>query len=427
MKIMKQRLLRVGLIAALATSAVFAVAQAKDSDVMTPEAKADVLARLERTLTSAAFVPGVDFKKWPEQVKQKQKEIDDAKTVTDFTNQMNSIIATYGFSHIVLFPPSYGVARTTQQRAGIGIRIEIEAGGIRVTDIFPESPAAEAGFQAGDLIVESDGKPVKGVADLAGVEGQESVITFERNGEKKTVKVTRRLYKTVLPETVTWRDDVAIVKIPTFDQGYNAENIETIMTQVNEKAGGVILDLRGNGGGRVINLQHLASFFLDKDTQPLGTFIGRAQVMAFEAKHGPSKDLAFIAASTPDTQRVRVTRNKAGIKLKMPVTVLIDGGSGSASEIMAAGLREQLSAKVIGRKSAGAVLASVIVPLQDESKFWVQFPVTDYITIQGMRLEGNGILPDLEAKPRVFGQPDQAVELAITQLKGQRMIDKLAS
>jgi len=358
---------------------------------------------------------------------QTKAKIDDAKTVTDFTNQMNSIIATYGFSHIVLFPPSYGVARTTQQRAGIGIRIEIEAGGIRVTDIFPESPAAEAGFQAGDLIVESDGKPVKGVADLAGVEGQESVITFERNGEKKTVKVTRRLYKTVLPETVTWRDDVAIVKIPTFDQGYNAENIETIMTQVNEKAGGVILDLRGNGGGRVINLQHLASFFLDKDTQPLGTFIGRAQVMAFEAKHGPSKDLAFIAASTPDTQRVRVTRNKAGIKLKMPVTVLIDGGSGSASEIMAAGLREQLSAKVIGRKSAGAVLASVIVPLQDESKFWVQFPVTDYITIQGMRLEGNGILPDLEAKPRVFGQPDQAVELAITQLKGQRMIDKLAS
>jgi len=75
MKIMKQRLLRVGLIAALATSAVFAVAQAKDSDVMTPEAKADVLARLERTLTSAAFVPGVDFKKWPEQVKQKQKSM----------------------------------------------------------------------------------------------------------------------------------------------------------------------------------------------------------------------------------------------------------------------------------------------------------------------------------------------------------------
>lgn len=409
--------MRAGIFATLALSSVFALAQAKDSDVMTPEAKADVLAKLERTLTSAAFVPGVDFAKWPAQVKERQDKLNAAKTVTDFTKEVNDIIANYGFSHIVLFPPSYGVARTTQQRAGIGIRIEIETEGLRVTDIFPESPAAEVGLQAGDLIVEADGKQVRAVADLAGVEGQTSKITFHRGSEKKVVEVTRRLYKTVIPETLTWRDDLAVVKIPTFDQGYSAENIETIMSQVNGKAKGVILDLRGNGGGRVINLQHLASFFLDRETQPLGTFIGRQQVMAFEAKNGPSKDLAWIAASTPDNQRVRVTKNKPEIKLKVPVTVLIDGGSGSASEIMAAAMREQLTAKIYGRKSAGAVLASVIIPLQDESKFWVQFPVTDYITINGKRLEGNGVVPDAESKPRVFGQPDQALEMAVVELK----------
>ncbi|QYK53999.1 MAG: PDZ domain-containing protein [Fimbriimonadaceae bacterium] len=426
MKAMKLRLLRVGVLATLAASTVMAFAQVKDTDVMTPESKADVLAKLERALTSAAFVPGVDFKQWPERVKERKDKIDAAKTVNDFTIEMNSIISNYGFSHIVLFPPSYGVARTTQQRAGIGIRIELEKEGIRVTDIFPESPAAEVGLQAGDLIIESDGKPTRAVADLAGVEGQESNITYMRGTEKRSVKVTRRLYKTVIPETVTWKGDVAVVKIPTFDQGYNAENIEMIMKDVNDRAKGIVLDLRGNGGGRVINLQHLASFFLDRETQPMGTFIGRPQVMAFEAKNGPSKDLAWIAASTPDSQRTRATKNKADILFKIPVSVLVDGGSGSASEIMAAALREQLDAKVYGRKSAGAVLASVIVPLRDESEFWVQFPVTDYITIHGHRLEGNGIVPDVETKPRVFGQPDTAVDMAVAQLKGRALIDKLA-
>lgn len=414
------------MLATLAASTVLAFAQVKDTDVMTPESKADVLAKLERTLTSAAFVPGVDFKQWPERVKERQDKIDAAKTVTDFTSEMNSIISNYGFSHIVLFPPSYGVARTTQQRAGIGIRIELEKEGIRVTDIFPESPAAEIGLQAGDLIIESDGKPTRAVSDLAGVEGQESNITYMRGTEKRSVKVTRRLYKTVIPETVTWKGDVAIVKIPTFDQGYNYDNIDTIMTEVNERAKGVVLDLRGNGGGRVINLQHLASYFLDKETQPMGTFIGRPQVMAFEAKNGPSKDLAWIAASTPDNQRTRATKNKSDILLKIPVSVLIDGGSGSASEIMAAALREQLNSKIYGRKSAGAVLASVIINLKDQSEFWVQFPLTDYITIHGNRLEGNGIVPDVETKPRVFGQPDQAAELAVSQMKVKSLRELLA-
>ena len=61
-------------------------------------------------------------------------------------------------------------------------------------------------------------------------------------------------------------------------------------------------------------------------------------------------------------------------------------------------------------------MASVIVPLNDENKFWVQFPLTDYITIKGVRLEGNGVAPDVATKPKVYGQPDEALDAAIRAL-----------
>lgn len=407
------RILKAGLAISLAASAVFGMAQAADNDPISKEAKQDALTRLQNTLERNAFVPGVSFDKWAEMVKAHEKELDDAETVIDFANKVNGIIAEFGFSHIVFFPPSYGVQRETQQRAGIGIRVELEADGIRVADVFPDSPAAEVGLRTGDLIVESDGHPTRQVADLAGNVGDESNLTVVRGSQTLKVKVVRRMYKTIIPESLAWQGSTAVLKVPSFDASYDAANVEKLMTEVNGKATALILDLRGNGGGRVVNLQHLGSFFLDRVTQPMGTFIGRAQVAMYERKNEPTSDLAAIARALPDTQRVRVSANKSNILLKIPVAVLVDGASGSASEMMAASLREQLNAKVYGRKSAGAVLASVIIPLQDESKFWVQFPMTDYVTIKGLRLEGNGVVPDVESKPRVYGQPDEALDAAV--------------
>ncbi len=410
------RLLKAGMVIGLAASVVFGFAQAADTDPISKEAKQDVLTRLQQTLEKNAFVPGVSFDKWPEMVKAHQKELDEAKTVSEFANKVNSIISQFGFSHIVFFPPSYGVARMTQQRAGIGIRVEIEPEGIRVADVFPESPAAEVGLRAGDLIIEADGKPTRQVGDLAGNVGDESNLTFIRGSEKRQVKVVRRMYKTVIPESLSWNGSTAILRVPSFDASYDRANVEKLMAEIDKKATAIILDLRGNGGGRVVNLQHLGSYFLNRREQPMGTFIGRMQIALYERNNEPTSDLVKIANGLPDNQRVRVSSNSTNTLFKLPVAVLIDGASGSASEMMAAAMREQLNAKVYGRKSAGAVLASVIVPLNDENKFWVQFPLTDYITIKGVRLEGNGVTPDFETKPRVFGQPDEALEAAVREM-----------
>ncbi|MDI9640870.1 S41 family peptidase, partial [Geitlerinema splendidum] len=361
------------------------------------------------------FVPGVDFSKWPEAIEKNRDEIRGATTQVAFSNVINRLMSDYGLSHISLFPPSFGEARLTQKRAGIGIRVQVEEAGVRVVYVFPDSPAQEAGFQVGDLIIESDGKLVKSTAELAGEKDQESTITFLRGEEKKVLKVVRRDYSTVVPETIEWHGKVAVIKIPTFDVGYNHQNVEKLMREASEKASAVVLDLRGNGGGRVVNLQHLASFFLDAREQPMGTFIGRQQVAEYEKEHGPTADLAAIAEFTKFKTRAAINRDK--IMISQKVAVLVDGASGSASEMMAAALRESRNAPVLGSRTAGAVLASLILPLGDKAGFWVQYPVTDYVTIKGMRLEGNGVVPDHVFPPLMFGKPDGALLKAVELLQ----------
>lgn len=405
-----------------AIAATSAFAQAGDSTPMDAAEKVRVLARLEAVMTKNAFVPNVDFGKWPDLVKSKQKELDEAKTRMDFAMTLNQLMGDYGFSHIAVFPPSFGDQRVNMRRAGIGIRVAIEPNGLRVSDVFPESPAAEVGVKEGDLVVECDGKPVRTTTDLSGEKGQSSEIVVERGTEKLKFTVTRRDYKTVIPESLTWQGETAIVKVPTFDVGYSKQNLESIFEKVVPRANAVILDLRGNGGGRVTNLQHLASFFLDADTEPMGTFIGKPQMLAYESEHGKTTDLKAVADFTK--YKVKANRRSDGIVVNVPVAVLVDAGSASASEILAAALHEVKGAPVIGSNSAGAVLASLIIPLDEESGFWVQYPVTDYLTIEGARLEGGGVKPNQPAKPKMWGQPDDGI---VQALKALNIAIKLAS
>jgi carboxyl-terminal processing protease len=383
----------------------------------TSETKEAVLKAMERTINRSAFVPGVDFSRWSEFVASQKEAIDKAKTEMEFTLAVNRALQRFGFSHITLFPPDFGRQRISQTRAGIGVRIQPESTGLRVVDIFPESPAAKAGFRVGDLIFESDGKAVRSTADLAGEKGQTSKVKIRRESEEVTIEVTRSEYRTVIPETLEWKENntAAIVKIPTFDQGYNRSNVDDIMAKA-KSAKMLVLDLRGNGGGMVINLQHLMAHFLDRQAEPMGTFVGRAAVRRYEEKTGTKgADVMTIAKESEDF-RVRAVASTLP-PFRGRVAVLVNGGTGSASEMAAAALREIKGAKLIGQRSAGAVLASMMMPLRDAGGFWMQFPVTDYVTIKGLRIEGAGVEPDIIAGTPRFGQDDEALSRALALIR----------
>ncbi|MCG9894645.1 MAG: S41 family peptidase [Fimbriimonadaceae bacterium] len=393
-----------------------AAAQPTAPGALTAEDREKIVQAAAETIKRMAFVPGVDFNSLDAMLAEVKPDLDKAETPTALAGVVNRALQKFGFSHISLFPPEFGERRITQQRAGIGIMIQIEEGGLRVTDLFPDSPAVKAGLQPGDLIFESDGRPVRAVGDLSGEKGQQSRIKLRRNEEVLEFTVTRDTYRTVIPETLRWEgEDVAVVKIPTFDQGYSRDNVDRIMAEAS-RAKMIVLDLRNNGGGMVLNLQHLMGHFLDRRDQPLGTFIGRMAVQEFERTTGrKAENLAEVAEAT--TAKVRAFSRREVQPYAGRVTVLINGASGSASEMAAAALRDHRQAKLIGERSAGAVLASMILPLRDAGGFWIQVPITDYVTIRGRRLEGNGLEPDIAAKLPRFGEPDEAVAKAVGLLK----------
>lgn len=376
---------------------------------LTPEAKAEVIKEVNRIVTNVAFVPGVDFAKWQEFMTSQQESVDKAQDAREFTTAVNTALRKFGISHIVMTTPEMATMRRTRTATGIGIQIQPEPGkGIRVITVFPESPAFEAGIREGDLIVEADGKKVDSPTQVSGEEGSTVNIKYERDGKAKTVKVTRRKYSNVRPETLTWvNPETALIKVWTFDVGYSQSNVEKLFKEAG-KARNVILDLRNNPGGQVLNMVHLLSILLP-ERAPIGSFIQKGMVTRYVKETGGNPtDLAAIAKFSD--RPIRAGNPKID-RFKGNIAVLVNQGSGSASEITAAALNENLNSPIIGTKSAGAVLVSVMNPLPHG--YMIQYPITDFVTPRGVRLEGNGVEPLVEA-PGIarFGEKDLAVERA---------------
>lgn len=371
--------------------------------------KDEVLGRINDIVEKSAYVPGVDFAKWPQMEASAQKDIDSATTPRQFAMAINTALHQFGFSHIVLITPDAAQARLQRKSVGIGVLIQAEPEGMRVLQVFDDSPAATAGLQAGDLIIEGDGKKPQTPADLVGDEGSQLTIKVKHlSGKVETYKLIRRKYNNIRPETLTWfNKDTAVLKVNTFDVSYSRDNVEKLMKEA-ASAKNLIVDLRSNPGGSILNLTHLMGLLLPPGT-PLGTFISRYTVDKYvKEEGGKPTDLAAIARWSQS--KLRAAKGDIA-PFGGKVAVLVNGGSGSAAEIAAAALRDQLNAPVVGSKSAGAVLVSVMSPLPDG--FVLQYPITDFVTVNGIRLEGTGVSPIIETPTLVkFNQADPAVEKA---------------
>ncbi len=381
---------------------------------LSKEAKAEIIKKMSEFITERAFVPGVDFDRWTEIVFKHQPDLDAAEDADSFNVAMNKTLREFGVSHINLISPRAMEVRVKRQGIGIGVGILPMKNGILVTRTVADGPAAKAGIVPGDLLVEADGKKIEGPEGLRGDEGTKLKLKVQReDGSVKEFEIVRRKFDTTMPEQLTWPTaDTAVLKVSTFDISYNSKRVEGLMNEA-QKAKQLIVDLRGNGGGVVMNVLHMLGMILPDDAE-IGTFLNRRIAKDWMEKGGDVKDLKGMAEFAK--AKLQTREGKVPV-FKGKVAVLIDGGSGSGSEIAAAALRDVIQAPVIGEKSAGAVLASVIVPVG--SGFSLLYPVFDYVTIRGERLEGQGVVPDATAPTPAYvpkGKKDPGIENAMALL-----------
>jgi carboxyl-terminal processing protease len=252
------------------------------------------------------------------------------------------------------------------------------------------SPAEEAGLKVGDIVTQVDGERPQGMGAIRGKPGTSVTLTVKRGETSSTMTITRAdLSKATPPEVAMVGADAAVLRLESFTEGYEKPLLNRLMKQVKDTPY-LVIDLRSNGGGSVDNLSHLLGLLLPQGT-PVGTFVSKRMVADYEEKTGKKGD-DVVAVAQWASRKLRPQRVGGIEPYKGRVAVLINGASASASEILAAAMRELRGAPLVGTKSAGAVLLSTYVRM--EGGFEMKVPTSDYVTIEGERLESNPLVPD---------------------------------
>lgn len=366
---------------------------------LTHEQKEKLLDSVTGMVRERAYAAGVDFAKWSDHLAKHQASIDRATNMTQFSSAVNRALNEFGISHIDLMSPRAAQMQRAARFGGIGITAENVEQGIRVTSVRDNEPAAKAGLKTGDVITEVEGVKAE-LGSIRGEVGTDVNLTVVRaeGGKPEQVRVRRAEINTAEPpRLIKVSDEAAVVRLDSFTEGYDSKVVAKVMKEAAAYPY-LVIDLRSNGGGSVQNFINFLSMLLPKGTE-VGTFINRDMVKKYLAEReadGAPKDekLDPVKVAEWSSRKVRINRNPVE-PYPGKVAVLINRGSASASEIVAAALRELRDAPLVGDRTAGAVLMSQYVKMDDG--FEMKVPTSDYVTIKGLRLEGSPLQPDIKS------------------------------
>ena len=264
---------------------------------------------------------------------------------------------------------------------GLGIEITMEEGFVKVISPIEDSPAFEAGILAGDFIIQIDDTPVFGltlneaVELMRGEKGEPITITISREGtEPFEVNIIRDIIKIQSVKHEVY-DNVGYLRITSFTEQTEDGLIKSINKIQNEhkKIKGFVLDLRSNPGGLLTQAVKVTDIFLK-----------RGEIVSTRGRE--TKDIRRYRAKNKD-----LTNGK-------PIVVLINGGSASASEIVAGALQDHRRAIVVGTQSFGKGSVQTIIPFQrskDGNVSGIRLTTARYYTPSGESIQGKGINPDI--------------------------------
>lgn len=309
------------------------------------------------------------------------EEVDDSELIEA---AINGMLASLDPHSSYLNPKNYkGMKVQTRGKfGGLGIEVTMENGLVKVVTPIDETPAAKAGVQAGDYITHLDGEPVLGlsladaVERMRGLVDTDIAITIRRKKVKEPIEITiKRAIITV--QSVRGRvedDDILYVRISSFTEQTDSGLRKTVEKLIEEAGGdykGLILDLRNNPGG-----------LLDQAIAVSDAFLPKGEIVSTRGR------------DARDSQRYNATSDD--IVDGKPIVVLINGGSASASEIVAGALQDHRRAVILGTKSFGKGSVQTIVPLQGSGA--MRMTTARYYTPSGASIQAKGIVPDIEVE-----------------------------
>lgn len=277
---------------------------------------------------------------------------------------------------------------TSGEFFGVGIEISMENGQVVVVTPIEDTPAFRAGLQPGDIILTIDGQPAQElslqevVSRIRGAKGSEVELGILHSDAKtpQTVRIVRDAIPLISVKSKPLEDGYYWVRLTRFSER-TTEELKDALKQAAQDAKanggikGIVLDLRNNPGG-----------LLDQAVSVADTFL---------------KDGAIVSIKGRDESNQRTyTAKKQSDDVEVPIVVLINAGSASASEIVAGALRDQKRALILGERSFGKGSVQNIIPLADGSG--LKLTVALYYTPNGSSIQAEGIVPDVEV---VFEPP----------------------
>ncbi|MDX2237237.1 MAG: S41 family peptidase [Hyphomonadaceae bacterium] len=288
--------------------------------------------------------------------------------------------------------------QTRGEYGGVGIEVTSEDGVVKVMSPIDETPASRAGIQAGDYLTAIDGDSIVGlplndaVSRMRGPVGTTIAVTVVRDGaEPFDVSLTREIIS-VRSVTSRMEGDIGILRVSQFNERTGPmlqEQLRNIRRQAPNGLRGVVIDLRNNPGG-----------LLDQAIDVSDAFLDGGEVVSTRGRR------------PEDVQRYNARRGDelAGI----PLVVLINSGSASASEIVAGALQDRNRALVVGVTSFGKGSVQTVIPLQGGRDGALRLTTARYYTPAGRSIQGAGIEPDVEVAARRM-DPDRVRRLSLSE------------
>jgi carboxyl-terminal processing protease len=282
--------------------------------------------------------------------------------------------------------------------SGVGMSVTEVKRGLRVATVFDDSPAKDAGIAEGDLITEVDGRSIAGedadvsTAQIKGRPGTEVTLTVDsaKSQIEREVTLTRRQLRVPAVEGSLKRVNgipIAYVRLLGFSSGAHAELRQEIERLDDSGAEGLVLDLRGNGGGR-----------LDEAVLTSSLFVEDGVIVSTKSRANGDETLDAVGDALPER----------------PIVVLINRDTASAAEILAAALSQAGLAEVVGQRSFGKGTVQEVIPLENGGA--LDLTIGEYLTRDGTSIDGTGIEPDLKARDLLKTKPDEGLQRAFEAL-----------